>query len=239
MRKMLPFVKSLWSPEMEKKAAPLQYYEEDRTVTFYAAIWDIKDLAGDILHRGCCAKSIQEHGPESESNQKILMLAFHDHARPIGKLLSIEEDETGLLCKAEIAKTRDGDEVIELIKAGVINQFSIGFRYIWANVRYDEDSDTYHVYEIRLFEVSAVSIGASADTGVKGVDEDKLNRETEEFIKSLPEGSGLTARQLFEKWYSLDRDVPPQAHVEDEPEYQEETTVEKLLKVKELLTKNQ
>ena len=167
------------------------------------------------------------------------MLAFHDHARPIGKLLSIEEDETGLLCKAEIAKTRDGDEVIELIKSGVINQFSIGFRYIWANVRYDEDSDTYHVYEIKLFEVSAVSIGASEDTGVKGIDSDKLLRETEDFVKSLPGDTGLTARQLFEKWYSLDRDVPPQAHVEDEPEKAEKSTAEKLLQIKELLIKNQ
>ena len=113
------------------------------------------------------------------------MLAYHDGDKPIGKLLSIIEDDFGLLCKAEVVKTQLGDDIIELIKSGVINQFSIGFRYIYDKVKYDSETETWHVYEIRLFEVSAVSIGANELTGTKGITEDDLAKRTEQLLKTF------------------------------------------------------
>jgi uncharacterized protein len=235
--KNTPYRKFEWTPEM--KAAPAQYYEEDRTVEFYAAVWGNKDMADDILYKGCCAKSIAEHGPDSTSNQKILMLAYHDMSKPIGKLLSITEDDHGLLCKAEIAKTAAGEEVIELIKSGVVNQFSIGFKYIWDKVRYEEEDETFHVYEIKLFEVSAVSIGANEMTGTKGIDQDDLSKRTEILLKSLSPEIGLTIRQYMAEWCALGQSLPQKAQVESEPKAPEVSVLEKVEKLKELLIKNQ
>lgn len=175
---------------------------ENRTVEFYAAVWGNKDAAGDILYKGCCLKSIQEHGVNSTSPQKILMLAYHDMSRPIGKLTEIEEDETGLRCKAEISKTQDGDEILTLLADGVINQFSIGFRYIYDKIKYDEAEDTYHVYEIKLMEVSAVSIGANEMTRVKS-EAEAIEKETESYLKSLDQNIAAQIRCLLSKHYAL------------------------------------
>ncbi len=235
--KNIPYRKFEWTPEM--KSAPASYNEEDRIVEFYAACWGNKDMAGDILYKGCCAKSITEHGPDSASNQKILMLAYHDMSKPIGKILAISEDEHGLLCRAEIAKTSAGDEVIELIKSGVINQFSIGFKYIWDKVRYEEDDETFHVYEIKLFEVSAVSIGANEMTGTKGIDQDDLAKRTEILLKSFSPEIGLTIRQYMAEWCTLGQSLPPEAQAKAEPPPPEMSLVDKLKKVQELLIKNQ
>ena len=232
--KNTPYSRFELAPDV--KAAPARYYEEDRTIEFYAAVWGNKDLAGDILYKGCCAKSISEHGPQSSSNQKILMLAYHDGDKPIGKLLSIIEDDFGLLCKAEVVKTQLGDDIIELIKSGVINQFSIGFRYIYDKVKYDSETETWHVYEIRLFEVSAVSIGANELTGTKGITEDDLAKRTEQLLKTFSPELGLVVRQYMTEWCTLGQSLPREAQEETEPPKPEMSTLDAVKKIRELLT---
>ena len=217
-----------------------EFSEEERIITFYGAVWNNKDAANDILVKGCCAKSIIEHGPGSTSPQKILMLAYHDLSRPIGKFISIEEDEYGLLCKAMISDTKDGNEVIQLIKDGVINQFSIGFRYIWDKVKYDSETDTYFVYEIKLMEVSAVSIGINELTQVKGEESIKaLELKAEALLKDLSPNIAMEVRQLMADYYALginSHDV--KSTIVEEPQDHEAELIQQLKQLKEKLTKN-
>ena len=46
--------------------------------------------------------------------------------KPLGKMVNLYEDEKGLMFEAEIPKTQLGKDVLELMKAGVITENSVG-----------------------------------------------------------------------------------------------------------------
>lgn len=149
-----------------------------------------KDSAGDILIRGCFAKSIQERGPASATNRKIAFLWQHDRTDPIGRVCSIEEQEDGAY--ADIALS-NFDAVPNARRAwvqledGDINQFSFGFSYVWDKVEYDEEQDAYIVKEVVLHEISVVTLGANEETeyigAVKGLAEALTKATAEERMK--------------------------------------------------------
>ena len=211
MKTNLPINYKTWDGIPVQKA--MTFNEEDRTIEFYGAVWNYRDAGGDILYKGCCAKSILEHGPESNSPQKIVMLAYHDMDKPIGKFVELIEDEYGLLCRVRISDTAIGNDVIQLIKDGVINQFSIGFRYISDKIRKEvtEAGDTWHVYEIKLMEVSAVSIGMNELTRVKG-EGNKLEKATEEFLKGYDPDQQIQIRSFCHDWFALGKIEPEPIH---------------------------
>ena len=62
----------------------VNYDGESRTISGYASVFGNKDKVGDILIKGCFSKSIQDRGPESAANDKIIMLWMHDMEEPIG-----------------------------------------------------------------------------------------------------------------------------------------------------------
>ena len=105
---------------MEYKA--LQFKSDDvnmssRTFAGYASTWD-EDLGGDIISKGAFNKTM-----ERKDRIKVLW----QHNEPIGKSLNMGTDSKGLFVEGQISKTRLGDEAIELMKDGVIDQMSIGF----------------------------------------------------------------------------------------------------------------
>lgn len=191
-------------------ALELKADSDSRKVSFYAAGYGNRDLDGDILIQGCCAKSIQEHGPESPSAQKIAYLYMHDMSEPIGRITLLREDAKGLYVEAEIDRISEGDRVLEQYKSGTLNQHSIGFRYIWDKVEYDEDTQSFIVKEIQLFEVSVVTIGANENTPFAGFKSEEiisqhetLNKEIDTFLKGFDATVAYRARQLFAKVKSL------------------------------------
>ena len=54
----------------------LNYNEDSRIISGYAAIFGNVDKAGDLLVKGCFAKSIAERGPESQANDKIIFFTY-------------------------------------------------------------------------------------------------------------------------------------------------------------------
>lgn len=74
----------------------VNYDGESRTISGYASVFGNKDKAGDILIKGCFSKSIQDRGPESAANDKIIMLWMHDMEEPIGRFTVLNEDGKGL-----------------------------------------------------------------------------------------------------------------------------------------------
>src|SRR5699024_11709804 len=83
-------------------AKEIQYDSGSRTISGYAAIFNNIDKSGDMLLKGCFSKSIQERGPESSANDKIIMLWMHDMHEPIGRITLLQEDEKGLYFEASI-----------------------------------------------------------------------------------------------------------------------------------------
>ncbi len=189
--------------------------EESRTISGYAAVWGNKDDARDILIKGCCAKSIADRGPQSTTNRKIILLWMHDCSEPLGKILVLKEDETGLYFEAEIDKIPEGDRCLAQLKSGTLNQFSIGYMYIWDKLEYDAEQDAFIVKEISLFEISVVSIGMNEMTMFLGLktsqlesERNKLLRDTDAVLKGLPYDTQIQVKQLISKHIALTEAEP-------------------------------
>lgn len=143
------------------------------------------DSDGDLLVKGCFAKSISDRGPESSTNRKIAFLWQHDMRDPIGKILKMEEREDGAYAVVQLS---DFDAVPNAKRAycqlqdGVLNQFSFGYNYIWDKMEYDEEKDAFIVKELNLHEVSVVTLGANEETEYIGEVDDMKS-----FVNNLKE----------------------------------------------------
>ena len=184
-------------------AKEVNYDEESRTISGYAAIFGNKDKAGDILIKGCFAKSIQDRGPESSANDKIIMLWMHDMNEPIGIPLILIEDEKGLYFESKIDDVPRGNQAIKQLESGTLNQFSIGYQYVWENCEYDAEKDAFIVKEVKLYEISVVSIGCNGETeylGLKSIeDAENSYKELNAEISDICSGMSALKQQKIQK----------------------------------------
>ena len=144
------------------------------------------DSDGDILLKGCFAKSINERGPESSTNRKIVFLWQHDIKDPIGKIMKIEEREDGAYATIKLSDfdaVPNARRAYAQLKDEDINQFSFGFDYVWDKVEYDEELDAFIVKEVKLYEISVVTLGANELTEFIG--EIANEEHIEKYLKEL------------------------------------------------------
>ena len=204
----------------------LNMNSESRTISGYAAIFNNRDKVGDVLMKGCFAKSIQDRGPESQANDKIIMLWQHDQHEPIGRISVLQEDEKGLYFEAVIDDVERGNQSIKQLESGTLNQFSIGYSYVWEKCDYDQEHDSFIVKEVVLYEISVVSIGCNGETeylGLKSEGTDpyeELNKEIESAVKGLSIRKKEEIQTIIRKALSLGQFVPevPRKAVEPQEE---------------------
>lgn len=154
---------------MEFKASSVDMGE--RTIEGYASTWD-KDKIDDIIHRGAFQKSINEAFPKGKI--KVLW----QHFQPLGMPIEMYEDSKGLFVKAKISKTVLGDEALELMRDGVVNQMSIGYSIPQNKSYYDENTGVRHITEVKLHEFSPVTFPCNDEaviTSVKSMIESNSN----------------------------------------------------------------
>lgn len=180
--------KGMSKPVMFKEIGIDGFKEVDNSehiIEIKFAAYGVKDSDDDILIKGCFAKSIAERGPESATNRKIAYLWQHDMKDPIGKILKIEEREDGAYAQVRLSNfdaVPNAKRSYYQLMAGDINQFSFGFGYIWDKMEYDDEQDAYIIKEVKLFEISVVTLGANEQTEFIGeVKEDNI----ESYIKAL------------------------------------------------------
>lgn len=186
----------------------LVYNGESRTISGYAAIFNNKDKVNDILVKGCFAKSINDRGPESNANDKIIMLWQHDIKEPIGKISVLREDDKGLYFEAVIDDVERGNQALKQLESGTLNQFSIGYSYVREKCEYDPNLDAYIVKEVVLYEISVVSIGCNGETeylGLKSMENpnEELGKEIDEACKGLSIRKKEEIQTLIRKALSL------------------------------------
>tara|TARA_R110002153_G_scaffold5020_3_gene23375 strand:- start:7972 stop:8646 length:675 start_codon:yes stop_codon:yes gene_type:complete len=145
------------------KASPLgeltDYDEKNSIVKGYGSYFNNKDSDGDIIRMGAYTKTIEENG------NRVKYLYQHNMMQPIGKMKELYEDEKGLVFVAEVPKTSLGQDVIELMKAGVITENSVGILPI-----VKEDKGQYReLREVKLFEISAVTMAANDEAKILDV----------------------------------------------------------------------
>ena len=117
----------------------------------YASLFGVRDLAGDVVEMGAFARSLARR-PARE----IAMLHQHEADAAIGRWDVVAEDDKGLFVMGRILSTRPtGAYAAALVRAGVLDGLSIGFRTVRA-----VDDPTHAIrrlVEIDLLEISLVA----------------------------------------------------------------------------------
>ena len=155
----------------------------------YASTWK-KDLVGDQIVPGAFKKTVSEQLPKKKI--KILW----QHGEPLGLPVEMYEDSKGLYVRGWIAPTALGNDALELMKAGIVDEMSIGY-----DVLQDEltpDGSTRLLKELKLYEVSPVTFGANPDTSINSVKSLSLLNELQpaRLAMLLKEGRAISARNM-------------------------------------------
>ena len=170
------------------KAAPIgdqviDYDEKNGIVKGYGSYFDNKDSDMDIIRKGAYQKTIKENG------ERVKYLYQHDMMQPIGKMKELYEDDKGLVFVAEIPKTQLGNDVMELMKAGVITENSVGIMPIVK----ENKGDYRELREVKLYEISAVTLAANDQAkilDVKGMANiDQVYKRYDNICKLLRKGN--------------------------------------------------
>lgn len=178
-----------------------------REVAMYLSQFGNIDSDQDMIVKGAFARSIAERGPQSESNRKIAFLRYHDWQHQIGKFERLEEDDKGLFAVAKLGTSTKGEDALRDYDEEIIKEHSIGFQYIWDKMNWVDDDSVkgdgyYRIDEVKLFEGSAVTLGANEETPVLGVqksanpmdDLKKIEDEISIVTKAIINGRGTDER---------------------------------------------
>ena len=131
----------------------------------------------------------------------------HDIKDPIGKILKIEEREDGAYA---IIRLSDFDAVPNAKRAysqlmdEVLNQFSFGFEYVWDKMEYDEEKDAFIIFEVKLHEISIVTMGANEETEFIGE-----VKNMKSFVKNLKQQDLAKYKELLNAIKEEEKEAEP------------------------------
>ncbi len=124
------------------------------------------DGVGDVIAPGAFTASLDAI---RAAGRKVKMLANHDPLKPIGKWTKIKDSALGLQVEGRLTlDATDGKDVHALMKDGVLDSLSIGYRTVSAEPR---SGGGRTLTEIELVEISVVTFPANEAakvTDVKG-----------------------------------------------------------------------
>lgn len=143
--------------------------EGEGVITAYAAAFGNTDSYGDVIQKGAFVKTI------TERKDKVKVLYNHDHytSLPVGKPLSMMEDDYGLLTSTKMSQTQMGQDIYTLAQEGALDSMSIGYTAIKAT--YPDDEENYRagiwrvITEAKLFEYSFVPFPANESAVITGI----------------------------------------------------------------------
>jgi HK97 family phage prohead protease len=149
--------------EIREAALSLDAVEE-RTITGLAVPYNQEASIGGGIQERFAPGAI-----DSVEDVKL----FYGHEEPIGKVISGRETEAGYEITAKVSNTARGEEVLTLMRDGVLNKFSVGFMPI----EQDRDGSLITRTLVDLKEVSVVPFPAFAGANITEVREDQQDAE--------------------------------------------------------------
>lgn len=145
---------------------------EGRTIFGYMATWD-EDSIGDIIVPGAFAKTIAERGPrETPDGIRSQIKIGYNHGKIIGIPTVLKEDDTGLYYEGRIANTQLGNEVLQLVKEGVVDVNSFAFDII----KSDEKDGKRYLKELKVYEGGPVDFACNEVAWMGGAKADQVRR---------------------------------------------------------------
>lgn len=142
------YVNSVFTKELPKANEEI----DSIFIEGHASTTDV-DRHGDVI-----PTSVWEKGIENYLKNPVI-LAYHDHDDPCGRMVEHKIDSKGLWIKARISAAA---EVFNLVKDGVLTAFSVGFRI--KDAEYNAAAEVFMVKELELHEISVVAVPANQNT---------------------------------------------------------------------------
>lgn len=123
----------------------------DGTFEGYASLFGQSDRGLDVVMAGAFKASLARRGAAG-----VKMLFQHDPNQPIGRWITLNEDRRGLFVRGQVLDEVDrGREVLALMRAGVLDGLSIGFKAV--RTRRDRVKGVRRLDAIDLWEISVVT----------------------------------------------------------------------------------
>jgi HK97 family phage prohead protease len=122
--------------------------------------------------------------------KNIKLVLQHDVTRPLGKMVSFEQDATGITAEFRIAKTTAGNDALEEAATGLRSDFSVG-----VDVEdWDNKDGVMAISSSKLIEVSLVTDGAipGAEVAKVAAVENEVSETTQEETQSTTEGEQVS-----------------------------------------------
>lgn len=164
------------------------------------------DVYGDIVKPGAFKHALEK---QQGSGRPYF---FWDHLQPLGKMLSVEEDETGLKIRARISKTTLGHDTKILVEDGAVREFSFG--YDLSDEKDHNNPNSHGGFDITkvetLYECSLVGLAAAPDaqlTSVKRAEADNA-AAIADLRAELAQLKATDRSNMYTKAASGDTDLP-------------------------------
>lgn len=107
--------------------------------------------------------------PDCDFGDRRTVKVSREHGELIGKLTDMRREADGLHVVAKLADTEGGREAAELVREGVYDGFSIGFRPVENRIIVSDDGVTeVHRRKVDLFEVAVTGIPAYPAAEITG-----------------------------------------------------------------------
>ena len=171
----------------------------------YGAIFGNIDSYGDIINPGAFTKTLQER------KDRIAFCEQHDIYNPIGKILDIKEDSTGLWLQVKISAAEQ--DIQTKIKEDILKEMSIGYRTINAMAGTVDGKDVTYLNEIMLYEISLVTIAANP----LAVITDMKSEEKKEYVNTEFERLIVMERNPQKKFELMKLKSEIEALLKEEP----------------------
>ena len=151
------------------------------TISGYFSTYDrIPDSYGDVIAKGAFAETIAKR---KESGHPVPLCWNHDLNQIIGSVDpdDIEDTDKGPLMTASFFNTQLAQEKREIVKSGVVYQFSFAYDILDAGpVELEDGVKANELRKLDLFEVSIVPIPANQNAVMTDVKAGRRNRKSDE-----------------------------------------------------------
>lgn len=131
------------------------------TISGYFATFDHDhgDSYGDVIKKGAFAGTIARR---KRSGHPFPLCFNHDLSCIIGRVTEIGEDNKGAYFTAEFFQTDKAQEIREMVKSGVLWQFSFAYDTLDSGKAKAEDGSIVNeLRELELYEISVVVVPAN------------------------------------------------------------------------------
>lgn len=151
------------------KAGPQDGLDEGQFVA-YASVFGNVDSYGDIVTKGAFANDLTRW---EKSGNPIPLLFGHNMSDPdfnIGHVVKAEEDNVGLKITAQLdLENPKAKQVYRMLKGRRINQMSFAYDVVDGSTEKVDGQDVYEIRDMKLYEVSVVTVGANQETEILSV----------------------------------------------------------------------